>query len=182
MGDMKEEPEGGWSIGGLAAGGPLPELREKLMLFGQFVGDWDIYEGRYVRRDGTWANERGELHWRWILDGRAVQDVWSFFDEKAGRMTPAGTTIRYYDANLDAWHSLWISPLQNFVKVFLARKVGEEIVLEGKGTDGNPTKWTFSEIKENSFRWRSEESKDEGRSWALTEEMHIRRAVHERHR
>jgi len=29
-------------IKGLGADGPDPKLKEKLMLFGQFVGDWEI--------------------------------------------------------------------------------------------------------------------------------------------
>jgi hypothetical protein len=166
---------GDWSIEGLAADGPLPELKEKMMLFGQFVGDWEIYESRYLKPDGTWAKERGELHWRWILEGRAVQDVWMFGDEETKNLRPAGTTVRFYDPKIDAWHSLWISPLQNFVKTFVARKVGDEIVLEGRSPEGYQLKWIFSEIEKDSFRWRSEESRDEGKNWAPNEEMKIRR-------
>jgi hypothetical protein len=164
----------GWSIEGLPADGPLPELKEKLMLFGQFVGDWEVHEGRYLLAGGKWAEEIGEVHWRWILGGRAVQDVWMFFDKGVGRMVPAGTTVRFYDPKIDAWHSLWISPLQGFVKTFVGRKVGDEIVLEGK--EENPRlKWMFSDIRPGSFRWRSEESRDGGVTWSLNEEMSIRR-------
>ncbi len=62
-------------IEGLGADGPGPEMREKLMLFGQFVGDWDIVEARYPQPDGTEIKRRGEIHSGWILDGRAIQDV-----------------------------------------------------------------------------------------------------------
>jgi hypothetical protein len=49
-------------IEGLAALAPDPEMRGKLMLFGQFVGDWDILEAAtrnlteprlYVREKST---------------------------------------------------------------------------------------------------------------------------------
>src|SRR5487761_1774729 len=50
-----------WEIQGLASEGPNSEFKEKLMLFGQFVGDWDILECRYLQTDGTWANQTGEL-------------------------------------------------------------------------------------------------------------------------
>lgn len=50
------------SIKDLVADGPDPQLKEKLMLFGQFVGDWDILEARYPQPDGTEIKRRGEIH------------------------------------------------------------------------------------------------------------------------
>lgn len=162
-------------IEGLHSDGPNPEMGKKLMLFGQFVGDWDILEDRNLLSDGTWNVTRGELHCGWILDGRAVQDVWMSIDESTNKTIPEGTTIRFYDAKIDAWHSVWISLIQGVVKTFVARQVGEEIVLEGRTSDGYPVKWIFSDITQDSFRWRSEETHDNGKTWVLREEMRIRR-------
>ncbi len=173
--EMTALKEQAWKIMGLDANGPLPGMEDKLALFGQFVGDWDILEDRYQKPDGSWAVGRGELHWRWILDGRGVQDVWASIDEKTGSVLPEGTTVRFYDSKIDAWHSVWISPTQGVVKTFLARKVGNEIVLEGKTTDGYPAKWIFSEITPDSFRWHSEETRDNGKTWTVREEMRIQR-------
>ena len=162
-------------IQGLFSNSANPELREKLMLFGQFVGDWDILEDRFFNPDGTEETLSGELHWGWILDGKAVQDVWMFHDEESGRTMCGGTTIRYFDPQIDAWHSIWISPIQNIVMQFIGRKAGNEIVLEGKRKEDNPVKWIFSDIKPDSFTWREELSKDGGKTWILTERMKIRR-------
>lgn len=166
-------------IEGLHSDGPEPEMGKKLMLFGQFVGDWDILEDQFYQVNGTPNLEqnlaRGQLHWGWILGGRAVQDVWMSIDEKTGKTVPEGTTIRFYDKKIGAWHSVWISPTQGVVKTFLARQVGEEIVLEGRASDGYPVKWIFSDITQDSFRWRSEETHDNGKTWVLREEMRIRR-------
>ncbi len=162
-----------WVLEGLEAQGPVEELKEKLMLFGQLVGDWDILEDRYLRPDGGWTTGTGELHWRWILGGRAVQDVWMAIDEN-GKAIPEGTTVRFYNREIDAWNSVWLSPAQGAVKIFIGRKSGDEIVLEGKTVDGFPVKWIFSEITPNSFRWHSEECRD-GKTWFLREEMRIRR-------
>jgi hypothetical protein len=164
-----------WTIDGLGADGPDPERREKVMLFGQFVGDWDILQDRILGADGTWITQRGELHWRWILGGRAVQDVWMMFDERKGRAIPIGTTVRLYDPKIDAWHSIWISSEQQSVRAFVARQIGEEIVLDGRSPEGHAVKWVFSEITPNSFRWRWEETRDDGKTWELREEMRIRR-------
>jgi len=51
----------------------------------------------------------------------------------------------------------------------------DEIVLEGRTAEGYPVKWVFSEITTDSFRWRSEETRDNGKTWTLKEEMEIRR-------
>lgn len=155
---------------------PHPELADKLALFGQFVGDWDILECRSLEDDGTWSTSRGKVHWRWILEGRGVQDVWTTIDEESQRSIPVGTTVRFYDPKIDAWHSVWLSPVQGQVKSFIGRRVGSEIVLEGKNDRGNSIRWIFSEIRPDSFRWRGEELRNPPSGWVLYEEMRIRRA------
>jgi hypothetical protein len=165
-----------WRISGLDAERPWPEFKAKLDLFGQFVGDWEIKEARYPKPDGAEIRRRGEIHFRWILEGRAVQDVWSTIDEKTGEAVPAGTTVRFYDPKIDAWHIVWISPRQHVVQNFVATKVKDEIVLEGKTPDGKyPERWVFSEIRSDSFRWHAEETHDSGKRWTLTEEMRVRK-------
>lgn len=163
-----------WKIAGLPADGPFLDMKDKLALFGQFVGDWDI-EARYPQPDGTEVRRTGEVHFAWILEGRALQDVWSTHDKDTGRPVPAGTTIRFYDSKIDAWRVIWISPIQNIVQISLARKVKDQIVLKGRSKEDNPERWIFSEIKPDSFRWHSEETRDNGKTWILTEDMRIRR-------
>lgn len=163
-----------WEIEGLGAYEPFPKLKEKLALFGQFVGDWDIVEARYPQPDGTEVKRKGEVHFGWILGGKAVQDVWMTTDEDTHRAV-FGTTVRFYDPKIDAWHSVWMSPVNGIVQTFIARKVKDEIILEGRTPDGFPEKWIFSQITPNSFRCHSEETHDDGRTWMLTEEMEIKR-------
>ncbi len=169
------QPHSMHMIQGLGSYGPDPEMRDKLMLFGQFVGDWDIVEARYPQPDGTEIKHKGEIHFGWILDGRAIQDVWITYQDNPPRVVPVGTTIRFYEARIDAWRSIWISPKHGVIQTFVARRVGDEIVLEGRTGEGFPEHWTFSEITPNSFRWRSVESHDNQRTWKLTEEMRVHR-------
>ena len=145
------------------------------MLFGQFVGDWDIIEDRYTQEDGTEVKLKGEVNFGWILGGTAIQDVWMGHKENSQRMILFGTTIRFYDPKIDAWRSTWLSPIKGIVQTFIARKVNDEIVLEGKTIEGYPLKWIFSQITPQSFRWHSEETRDNGKTWQLTEEMQIRK-------
>jgi hypothetical protein len=162
-------------IKGLGAVGPDPSLKEKLMLFGQFVGDWDIVEARYTQADGTEVKLKGEVHFGWILGGSAIQDVWMGYREGTQRLVLFGTTVRFYDPKIDAWRSTWLSPIKGLVQTFIARKINDEIVLEGKAAEGHPEKWIFSQITPQSFRWHSEETHDNGKTWQLTEEMQIRK-------
>ncbi len=163
-----------WEIKGLAASEPDPKLKDKLMLFGQFIGGWDI-KARYIQPDGIWVNMRGEVHFRWILNGTAIQDVWLGRREDSKDMVVFGTTVRFYDPKIDAWRSTWISPLKGLVQLFIGRKINDEIVLELQNTNGYPENWIFSEITNKSFRWRAEETHDKGKTWLLTEEMHMKR-------
>ena len=62
-------------LSALSADAPLPEYSAQLMLYGRFVGAW---EGTVVvyRRDGTQRRESCEVYFGWVLEGRAIQDVW----------------------------------------------------------------------------------------------------------
>ncbi len=147
---MSKQPIGNWKIEGLAAEGPDPKFADKLMLFGQFIGDWDIVKARYVQADGTWVQMRGQVHFGWILNGSAIQDVWMGCPEGQDKMVLFGTTIRFYDSKIDAWRSTWLSPLKGLVQMFIGRKVKDEIVLELQNSD-IPEKWIFLKLRQCLF-------------------------------
>jgi hypothetical protein len=123
----------------------------------------------------------GDLHFGWVLDGRAVQDVWRV--PASGEAPPGlrpfhGTTLRFYDPALGAWRSTWIDPLNGRVRRFIGRPEGDDIVLDG--LDDDPAeRWSFRDITPGpapeSFRWAGEVSTDGRRTWRLDEEMLIRR-------
>src|SRR5438067_1641771 len=63
-------------LGGvLLADKPVADQADKLTLFGQFVGAWDVDVVNH-NPDGTTQTVNAEWHFGWILEGRAVQDVW----------------------------------------------------------------------------------------------------------
>src|SRR5262249_41059427 len=58
----------------LLAEGPAVDRSQPLMLYGQFVGSWD---GTVVVHEAGGRRESScEVHFGWVLAGRAVQDVW----------------------------------------------------------------------------------------------------------
>jgi hypothetical protein len=148
---------------------------DKLNLFGQFVGAWDL-EWRGKNRAGQDLVVHGELHFGWILHGRAVQDVWRVpADPSSGRGMRGfyGTTIRFYDPEIDAWRSTWIDPLNGRVLRFIGQPVEGGIQLDC--IDDEPERWGFRDIAPDSFRWIGETSEDGGKTWFQYEEMLARR-------
>ena len=175
---MEENFSNPWHLDGLGADGPHPRFKNRLMLFGQFVGDWDIVSVKSPNPSGVAFKAGGEVHFAWILDGRAIQDVWMTHDDELKKAVPVGTTIRVYDPGSGVWKSTWISVIRHTVQTFIAHQFREDVILEGITEAAKPERWIFSEIKQDSFTWHSEESSDDGESWTLMEEMVMKRHRH----
>lgn len=167
----------------LLAGGPATEHRDALMLYGQFVGDWDADIVTYSQ-DGARHQGQGEIHFGWVLQGRAIQDVW-MIPRLADRHpdSPAmpvagnwyGTTIRVYDPVLDAWRIYWIDPATDNYYQQIGRKQGADIVQQGSMEQGGLSRWSFTEITPRSFHWKGEFSGDQGATWHLLVEVFAHR-------
>jgi hypothetical protein len=156
----------------IAAPGPFAEHANKLMLFGQLVGSWEI-ESTWYTPDGKSRKGTGEWHFAWILGGRGVQDVLFASDAPAHKY---GTTLRCYDPGMDVWHVTWMQPYGGEFVHLVGRKIGDRIVQEGAGTDpSRRERWTFTDITTDSFVWLGEVSFDEGATWFLEQEMQARR-------
>ena len=156
----------------LLAEKPAPELREKLMLFGQFVGSWN-FNGVEYHDDGSHPTDKGEIHFHWVLDGKAIQDVWRETERSDSGPRLYGTTVRFYDPKSDSWRITFIDPGLGVVRAMTARRVGSDIVIEGRLASGERTRWIFSDITPDSFHWHGE--KFIGKQWHTYEELWARR-------
>jgi hypothetical protein len=159
----------------LAAPGPYAEYAEKLMLYGQLVGSWEI-EATWYDQTGGSRKGKGEWHFAWILGGRGIQDVLFASGSASDHF---GTTLRCYDPGMDAWQVTWMQPYGGEFVHLIGRKVGDRIVQEGVGPDEQRReRWSFTEITPVSFVWLGEVSFDEGVTWFLEQEMRaIRRTA-----
>ena len=54
---------------------PAPDRAEEMMLYGQFIGSWDLKVIDH-NTDGSSRESTGEVHFDMVLEGRAIQDVW----------------------------------------------------------------------------------------------------------
>src|SRR5262245_25954715 len=128
-----------WAQGPSALLGTLPASVATVndsahQLFAPLRGDWDVTVTDYLA-DGTRHTGTGELHFDWVLQGRALQDVW-ISPRRGERAEPIafnryGTTVRYYDPSIDAWRVTWVNPAQNYVATLVGRARGHDIVQEG---------------------------------------------------
>jgi hypothetical protein len=168
-------------IEALLADGPPASQAERMTLYDPLLGDWDVdvvdYDG-----DDAGRTKKGEWHFAWVLEGRAIQDVF-IVPPRGSRRGPAvpgnryGTTLRVYDPATDAWRVSWSNPVSGASNVLTGRKDGNDIVQEGRDANGALHRWTFSEVTDRSFRWRGEVSTDEGKTWRLAAEFFGRRAA-----
>jgi hypothetical protein len=162
----------------LQAAAPLTGSADRLATFARFIGSWDL-EWRLIRDDVETAEAKGELHFGWVLGGRAIQDVWIVPgpDEPGAGQPPYafhGTTIRFHDPQLGAWRSTWVEPVNNRVRKFIGRERDGEIHLVS--LDESPfLRWRFTEITPDSFTWLGEYSVNEARDWVLEERMRATR-------
>jgi hypothetical protein len=162
----------------LSARGPAPDRAAQMMLYGQFVGSW---EGTLLVPDGSGGRrERScEVHFGWVLEGRAVQDVWIVPARRARKPDEPdamyGTTLRVYDARRDVWAITWIDPVRQAFDRMEGRKVGSDIVQEYRKEGGTLCEWRFGEITADSFHWTARESEDGGATWKTTGEFFLRR-------
>jgi len=166
----------------LKAGGPAPERGRNMDLYGRFVGSWDLVVTRFFK-DGTTRQRDGEWHFGWVLEGRAIQDVWIVPGRGAGRdATPAaelfyGTTLRTYDPHIDAWHIQYTDPASQTYSTMIGRADGPDIVQLGHDAGGDAIRWSFRDISDDYFLWRGEVSGDSGKTWRTLVEFTARRRV-----
>ncbi len=159
---------------------PLQNKSDSMKLFGQFVGSWD-WTGYDYSDDGSKTPTKGRWIFESVLNGMAIQDVFIFensnSDQNQVTYVEYGTTLRFPNSDGESWKAVWVGPMNKVVRIFEAKAVGNEIVLEGKNESDQPIRWVFSDISEDHFNWRGEYSADDGRSWILYEDLEAKRII-----
>jgi len=164
----------------LMSSGRSPDIPEASDVYGWLVGNWELEVIHYwtdVRERGL----KGELHANWVLEGRAVQDVWIMprvSERKAGMDKTSnmyGTTLRVWDASIQAWRITWTDPLHGRQVQQIGQWSGKNIVQVGCYANGTPARWRFTEITRDSFHWTGDALEPDGNTWKLTGEFLAKR-------
>ena len=158
---------------------PSAEIGERERDFDWIVGGWSGTT-RDFKEDGSVFESTGEWWFSWVLEGRAIQDVW-IVPRRADRTGASrvynryGTTIRYYDAQQGLWRIVWINPISGIKSELAGRRHDNRIVLEGVNETGS-MRWSFNDITPTRFIWRGEEQRADG-SWFLGAEFTLTKKV-----
>jgi len=165
----------------LAAPGRSPEIPESADVYGWLVGSWELQVLHYRGVDVSGMRITGEVHFAWVLEGQAIQDVW-IMPRRAERAADTGkvnnmygTTLRIWDPAIQAWRIRWINPVRCHLEEQIGRRIGRDIVQVGARADGTSTRWRFTEITADSFHWIGEVLNPDGQTWKLEGEFLAKR-------
>lgn len=166
----------------LTASRHSPELENVDDVFGFLIGSWDV-DAVLHDPDGQVRRTQGEVHASWVLEGRAIQDLF-IYPRRADRVPRAraqgdryATTIRTYDRKRDAWRVVFINPAATETNAQLhARREGATIALEGNLADGTPIRWRYEDVTETSFHYSAYRQSRDDRTWHLYLELFGKRA------
>lgn len=120
----------------LPASGPHPSLGDEARVFDRFVGAWDC-EYTFFAEDGGVKRASGELKFGWILDGRAMQDIWITYPEEPSKERSVGASVRFFDPKSKVWRVLFVNPEYGSFITVQGRAEGDRIVLRGVNEDGS---------------------------------------------
>ncbi|MBZ9605259.1 hypothetical protein [Phyllobacterium chamaecytisi] len=106
--------------------------------------------------DGTTQGSTAEIHFGWVLEGRAIQDI-RIRPKRPAPSTMDGTTLRIFDPGIGGWHIIWSDPLNQDYSRQIGRAESKDIVQVGDDSRGLKARWRFTEITADSFHWIGEE-------------------------
>jgi len=162
-------------VAALRAMGPHPSIGDQARVFDRLVGTWEVEYTDFLK-DGKVSHRSGELIVGWVMDGRAVQDLWIVNPSGARKDREVYTDLRYFDPKSRSWPATFVDPENVSVARFTGGAVGEDrIVLDTGDFEGKDTRWSFNEIRSDSFVFRDEASRDGGKTWRLQAEYHMTR-------
>jgi hypothetical protein len=165
----------------LAAAGRSPSVPDAEDAYGWLVGSWELNVLHYWAQNVAAQGIKGEVHAGWVLEGRAVQDVWIMprRSDRTARLDKKfnmyGTTLRVWDPSIQGWRISWSNPAGDHYEQQIGRKSGSDIVQLGTRPDGTKTRWSFTEITPDSFHWLGEALQPDGKSWRLEGEFRAER-------
>lgn len=166
-------------IEGLICRQPHPSLGAHARTYERLIGSWvgrlhNHMLGRQVPSSSI------EAHFAWVLEGRAVQDLWITPARGERGAAPQqsfdwyGSTLRVFDPASEAWRTVWTDPVSQLRIELVGRGQGDDIVQVGTRGD-RAIRWTFSEIQPQSFTWRGHSLAFDGKTWNLEVEIQFQR-------
>jgi hypothetical protein len=159
----------------LEAPGPHASLGDQAQLLGRLVGAWDVEYGD-VGKDGTVKHRTGRLIVGWVMDGRAIQDLWVVEPSGGRTEREVYADLRYFDPKTRTWPATFIDPEHASSARFTAIATQtDRIELHTPDLGAADSRWSFTELSPTAVVFRDESSDDGGKTWRLRSEDHLTR-------
>src|SRR4026209_2960290 len=91
-----------WLNATLAAEWRADEIPESADAYGWLVGSWDLDVLHYWGMNVSSRGIKAGVHAGWVLEGRAIQDVW-IMPRRSERTTPLEKMMNMYGTTLRVW-------------------------------------------------------------------------------
>jgi hypothetical protein len=162
-------------VAALEATSPNPSLGDHAQVPGRLVGTWDV-EYTDFAKDGKAIHRTGEFIVGWVMDGRAIQDVWIVNPSGKRSEREVYTTLHYFDPKSRTWHATFVDPEHSSIARFTGGPQGNDrFVLETPDLGSETHRWSFNDIRSDSFVYRDESTSDGGKTWKLHSEYQMKR-------
>ena len=166
----------------LVSAGPHPSLGSAAADLAWLEGGWRAIV-RDFADDGTVRYAEGEWWFAWVLEGRALQDVWisptrverspsASADPIAGDRY--GTTLRTFAQKDGRWQVRWVNPASGAENRLEGVRQADRMVLLG-AVDGRPIRWQFIDIEPDRFTWQGFQLANDGEHWRLQAQFDLQR-------
>jgi hypothetical protein len=151
-------------------------LGDQAQIPARIVGTWDV-EYTDFAKDGKAIHRTGEFIVEWVMDGRALQDLWIVNPSGTRKEREVYTDLHWFDAKSRTWRAAFVDPEHGSLAEFTGGPVGNDrFVLETQDLGSNQTnRWSFNDIRSDSFTWRDEASSDGGNTWKILAEYRMKR-------
>lgn len=167
------QAENAFAPGQMAAGAPA-----ELMHWGKLVGRWSTTEEQ-LKSDGSgWQPSNGaDWDFFWAYDGWGIQDNYTSpplsqaLDDESTRQR--GINLRIYNPQERKWVLTWLTTTSSKPQTLTATSTDEQIVMyrDGQDAQGNYSRITFFAMRQDSFEWKLEWSKDQ-QNWLEVYRIH----------
>jgi hypothetical protein len=156
---------------------PHPSLGDQAQVFGRLLGTWNV-EYMDILKDGKRLQRTGLFVVGWVMDGRAIQDLWIVDPSPGHAEREVYTDVRYFDPKTRSWPAIFVDPEHASMSRFSGGALADgRIVLQTSDLGRKQTRWSFEDIEPNSFVFRDEALGDDGKTWKLQAEYHMRRSA-----
>lgn len=158
-------------VNALVSNGRNSIIPEKDDYFGALIGEWNFeWNDNNAKRQVI-----GEWIFSWVLEGRAIQDVFICPSRATRNINPQpdgeyGTTFRIYNSKTAKW-DISYGCTGNITRLE-AQRENDKIVLTE--ITQKKEKWVFSEIEGNSFHWQNINVEEDG-TWHVNADLYAKR-------